>query len=388
LSILSKVRLRELAEKHDGWFVSIFLPTHSAGAEIEQDRIRLKNLVAEAETDLRALGVRTLDIDEMLKPAQKLFQNTHFWQHQSDGLAIFRSRQLFREFRLPYGFQPLMVVAERFHIKPLLPLLSGDGRFYVLALSQQEVRLLQGTRYSVGEVDVEGAPHGRAEALRFNDPERQLQFHTSTVTPGGRGDRPAAFHGQGVGQGAEAKTDILRYFHKVDEGLQEVLRDEEAPLVLAGVDYLLPIYKQANSYSRLVGEGIEGNPQELSAQQLHQRAWRIVQPIFIQALKDATAKYDALASAGSEQASSDVEEVVPAAYHGRVEILFVTVGSQRWGTFDSGTSSVHVRGEREPGDQDLLDLAAVHTLFNGGTIYAVKPEAVPAGAPLAAVFRY
>ena len=77
-----------------------------------------------------------------------------------------------------------------------------------------------------------------AEALRFNDPERRLQFHTGAVTPGGRGDRPAAFHGHGVGQGVEAKTDILRDFHKVDEALQEVLRDEEAPLVLAGVDYL------------------------------------------------------------------------------------------------------------------------------------------------------
>ena len=158
LSILSKGRLRKLAEKHDGWFVSIFLPTHRAGAQMAQDRIRLKNLIVEAETELRAVGVRTPDIEEMLEPAQKPLQNTCFWQHQSEGLAIFRSRQLFRHFRLPYGFQSLMVVAERFHIKPLLPLLSGDGRFYVLALSQQEVRLLHGTRCGVDEVDVEDVP--------------------------------------------------------------------------------------------------------------------------------------------------------------------------------------------------------------------------------------
>jgi len=42
-----------------------------------------------------------------------------------------------------------VVVSDRFHLKPLLPLLTGDGRFYILALSQNQVRLLQGTRYSV-----------------------------------------------------------------------------------------------------------------------------------------------------------------------------------------------------------------------------------------------
>ena len=38
--------------------------------------------------------------------------------------------------------------------------------------------------------------------------------------------------------------------------------------------------------------------------------------------------------------------------------------------------------------EDLLDLAAVQTLLHGGTIYAVEPEQVPGGGPLAALFRY
>jgi len=35
-----------------------------------------------------------------------------------------------------------------------------------------------------------------------------------------------------------------------------------------------------------------------------------------------------------------------------------------------------------------MDFAAIHTLLNGGTVYAVEPKAVPGDAPLAAVFRY
>lgn len=35
-----------------------------------------------------------------------------------------------------------------------------------------------------------------------------------------------------------------------------------------------------------------------------------------------------------------------------------------------------------------MDFAAIHTLLNSGTVYAVSPELVPGNIPLAAVFRY
>ena len=141
-------------------------------------------------------------------------------------------------------------------------------------------------------------------------------------------------------------------------------------------------------YPHLVDEGIEGNPEELKAKELHEQAWAIVQPRFLTAQKEAAAQYRQLAGAGSEQASNDLKEIVPAAYHGRVETLFVTVGLQKWGSFDPGTNVVHMHEEAEPGDEDLLDFAAVQTLLSRGTVYAVEPEKVPDEALLAAVFRY
>jgi len=385
MKILTGDDLRALMSKHTGLCVSIFMPTHRAGAETQQDPIRLKNLLGKAEECLLASGLRTPEAQELLKPAQKLLWNGLFWQHQSDGLAMFLSPEEFSYYCLPFDFEELVVVAKRFHIKPLLPLLSGDGRFYVLALSQNQVRLLQGTRYSVGEVDVGRIPASFAEALRYDDPERRLQFHTSTRTPGGKGERPAIFHGHGVGTN-DAKANILRYFHKVDEGLQQLLRDEQAPLMLAGVDYLFSIYREANTYPYLVDEGIAGNPEELSVKELHQQAWDILQSRFLKAQKEAAVQYSQLAD--TKQASRDIETVVPAAYHGRIEILFVALGVQRWGIFDPERNKVQLHREAEPGGEDLLDFAAVQTLLNGGTVYAVEPEKVPDEAPLAAVFRY
>jgi hypothetical protein len=49
---------------------------------------------------------------------------------------------------------------------------------------------------------------------------------------------------------------------------------------------------------------------------------------------------------------------------------------------------VHRHSAEQTGDEDLLDFAAIHTLLNSGTVYAVAPEYVPDIRPLAAIFRY
>jgi hypothetical protein len=383
MDVLSRIELKTLVEKRGEWCVSLYLPTHRAGRDIQQDPIRLKNLLRNAEERLLAGGLRTAEARSLLAPAQALLQDEMFWRHQSDGLAIFLSPTEFHSYRLPLKFPEIRVVTDRFHIKPLLPLVQSGQRFFVLALSQNQVRLLDCTQHHVDEVDLENVPTSLAEALKYDDPEKQLQFHTGT--PSGQGQRAAIFHGHGVGVD-DAKDRILRYFQQVNKGLQTVFQDERAPLVLAAVEYLLPIYRGANTYAHLVSEGITGNPDTLPAQDLHQQAWTIVQPLFQKARADAVAQYRQLT--GTKRASNTLEEIVPAAYHGRVECVFVAVGVQEWGTFDTADNTVHVHRAAEPGDEDLLDFAAVQTFLNGGTVYAVPPPEVPDNARLVAVFRY
>ena len=386
MDLLTRDEVRTLIDEHEGSCISIYMPTHQVGEAIKKDPIRLRNLLREAEEGLIAGGLRTPEAQELLEPAQRLVRDGLFWQHQSDGLALFLSAAMFRRYRLPFDFKELVVVGGRFHVKPLLPLLSGDGRFYVLAISQNEVRLLQGTKHSVSEVGLEKGPANLAEALKYNDPEKRLQFHTGTRTPGGRGERPAIFHGHGVASADDPKNYILRYLRQVDEALCELLRDQQTPLVLAGVDYLLPIYKEASSYPYLVEEGIEGNPEELSAEDLHKRAWDLVYPHFQRAQEEAAALYRQWA--GTERASNDLDKVVSAAHYGRVETLFVALDIQQWGSFDPETHRVMVHRKAESGDEDLLDFAAIHTLVNGGAVYAVERKGMPDGPLLAAVFRY
>jgi hypothetical protein len=395
LNILSKEELQELVNECQQACVSIYMPTQRAGKEVEQNAIRLKNRLEEAEKGLVAAGLRAPEARELLEPVRALLPDTTFWQHQSDGLALFISAGFLRYYRLPLDFESLTVVGGRFHFKPLLSLFAGDGRFYVLALSQDEVRLLQGTRYSVGQVNLENVPERLAEALKWDEPERNIQFHTSTGAPQGgsawrsaRGGRPAIFHGHGVDSASEHKEHILHYFRQVSEGMREILAGERAPLVLAAVDYLHPLYREANVYPHLVGQGIRGNPEGLDAKELHARAWAIVEPLFTAEREAAAARYRQLAGEGSAQASNSLEQVVPAAHFGRVETLFVALGTQVWGTFDPQVGAVELHQAARPGDEDLLDFAAVRTLSNDGTVYVAESGEVPGGASLAAVYRY
>jgi hypothetical protein len=387
MDVLTRNDLAILARERKGLCVSLYLPTRRAGQDIQQGPIRLKNLLGEARENLLAGGLRTPAAKQLLDPAHRLLRDGLFWQNQSNGLAIFLANETFRYYRLPNAFEELVVVTQRFHVKPLIGLLSGDGRFYVLALSQNKARLLQGTRYSVNKVNLEGVPTSLAEALRYDDPEKRLQFHTSTLTPGGRAERPAAFHGHGTDSN-DTKARILRYFHRLDAGLQRLIRGERVPLILAGVSYLLPIYKEANTYPHLVDGGIDGNPEEMSAEELHKYAWAILHPRFLAAQREAAARYRQLTDAGSRRVSNDLKDIAPGAYHGRIETLFVAVGIQRWGTFDAGNNVVQLQEEATPGCEDLLDLAAVQTLLNRGTVYAVESASMPDDAPLAAVYRY
>lgn len=380
MDLLPSGELEKLVEERLGPCVSIFLPTHRSGTETQQDLIRLKNLLGEAGEDLLAKGLRSTEANQILEPARELLADNVFWRHQSDGLAVFLSRDNFRSYRLPLHFEELAVVADRYHVKPVLPLLTGDGQFYVLALSQNEVRLLRATRHSIGEVELVDVPESLADALKHDDPEKQLQFHTGTS--GGRGGRAAIFHGHE----ADLKDAILRYFHQIDRGVRRVLKGSQALLVLAGVGYLLPIYREASTYPQLLEAGVTGNPEGLSEEEVHREAWTVVRPHFLKARREAVARYEQLAGTG--RTSNDLREVVPAAYYGRVSVLFAAAGARRWGAFDAHTGETRVHEEAEFGDGDLLDFAAVQTLLNKGTVYVLNPKDMPGGAAVASVLRY
>jgi Bacterial archaeo-eukaryotic release factor family 3 len=293
MDVVRRADLERLALPGHGPCVSLFLPTHRGGREVEQAPIRLKNLLRQAADALEADGVGVPDVDRLLAPLRRLLDDRLFWQYQSDGLALFSRPGWWGSFRVPLDLPELAVVAGRFHITPLLPLLTGDGHFFVLALSQTQIRLLEGTRDRLEEVDLPGEPPGARDALQ-GEVERQVQLYVADR--GGVGAR-GIFHGHGDVGDVQAER-VLQYFRSVDRRLREVVAGEHAPMVLAAVEHLSPLWRRSNTYPHLVDQTLPGNPEELRPDQLHARAWPIVEPLFLRAQREAAARYDQLAGTG------------------------------------------------------------------------------------------
>lgn len=388
MDILTKADLERLMLKEDQQCVSIYLPTHRTGVETQQDPIRLKNLLSEAEKRLFEQGFGPRDVQKMLEPASKLLPASYFWQHQSDGLAIFLSAKISKIYRLPLSFEESVIVDDHFYIEPLLPLITGDGQFFILALSQNDIRLLNATRFGVSEVDTGQLVSSLDEVSSSDDHQRNLQSHSSEASGGITGRSSVTFHGQGGGSDESAKNDLLRYFHLVEDGLAEFLRGDQVPLVLAGVEYLLPIYKEANTYPNIIDMVIKGNPDLLSTEELHKSAWEIIRPYFQIPQEKAVAFYQQLYGQKSKRAANTLEKILPAAIQGQVETLFIAAGMQQWGVINPSTNEIEIHDQLQPGDEHLLDLAAVQTYLKGGTVYIMEPEKVPGGTYAAAVLRY
>ncbi|WP_035991808.1 hypothetical protein [Leptolyngbya sp. KIOST-1] len=380
MPLLSQSEFKRLSQSASDYSTSIYLPTHVAGPEIQQDPIRLKNLLNEAETKLSEAGLDKRGVQQQLQPGFDLLEDDHFWRHQSQGLALFLTTEGMDLYRLPLAFESLVVVGDRFHLKPLLPLFFSDRYFYLLALSQNQVRLFQATRYHISEVDLQGVPTSLAEALRYDDPETQLQFHNVS----GSGSVPN-YHGHGAGND-DNKENIRRFLRVVNEGLHPYLNQEDSPLVIASVDYLQPIYREVNTYPHLLEEGVAGNPDEAKPDDLREAAWEKVASLVEASHQQAMEQYHNLER--TDQASDRLSELLPAACRGQVDVLFTQANAHCWGQFDFNSGQLQQHDQPQPQDQDLLDLVAVQTFLQGGTVYLLDEEAMPTQTPAAAVYRY
>lgn len=390
--------LASLLQPQEGLTISLYHPTVQPAVEPEENSLHLKNLLARAKNELVERGVARAEIDELLAPAIDLLDERTFWQHQLKGLALFLTRGGMRYWRLPFEVDEIVSIGDSVHLKPLLPVLNLQGHFFVLALAQDRVQMYRATEHSIEEIDLEqwGVPTSLMEALRYDDLQKPDSQHHPVTGPG-RGQaneaiageapnqRTHAFHGHGE-DGEGQRTQIRRFFNVLDDGLAKPLASETAPMVLVGVEYLRPIFKEVTSYNHVLDRGVDGNPEGFRPDEIHAKTWAVVQPHFRERIRDAKDRYNAGVVRGT--GSDDLADVLAGAYEGRVGVLFALRRAEVWGIFDPAARRAEVHAERGPGDVDLTDLACRQTLATGGEVFVVEEADMPSATPVAAVYRY
>jgi hypothetical protein len=382
---ISAEKIKELAVIHKPYCLSIFIPTFRAGVEVNEklDQKHLKNQVKTVRNELESLGLKEREIEQLIKPVNGLIEDSGFWKLQSDGLAIFRNMDFFEYYTLPVNFEPMAHVADHFYPLPLMPYINDEITYYLLAISMNNLRFFEGFPYQINEVEVKDLLPGRFEdVVGYDFEEKHLQFRS------GNDDRGrATFHGHGVASQEESKTEIMKYLRAVNNGIMEFLHDKNSPLIIAAVEYLVPIYREVNSYKYLHKEFIGGNPEYEDPVMLHRQAKELLKDHFGQIRSDK-AKIFEQALAG-QKASYKEEEVVPAAVNGRIDTLFVQKGEKLWGIYDSESNTIYKRSREDARNSCLMNLAAMHTLINGGRVFLMAPENMPEpSSRLNAILRY
>lgn len=375
---LTKEQFIALAKRDGSRCVSLYMPSHPAGQEVlnKEDRLNLKNLTKQIRIDLEERGFDKRNTDTFMQPLEELTTDAKFWHQQSEGLAIFLSTDFFLTLHLPFRVDPFYYLAHDFYLKPLIPLLMGDGQFFLLTLSLEDLHLYQGDRQGLRNVDMPTPlPNKMEQVVGFDVEEKVSGHHGQSI-----------HHGQGDGKD-DRKDEILEYFREVDQRVQEALEGEQAPLVLAGLDHLVALYRQANHYSNLYPEALTGNPQYTPRPELHKRAWDLLSFYFD---KDRMQKTEQLRQwQGTGKTSTSIQEIVPAALGGQIDTLFVDRHAMMWGTYDEKEAMVRVQEEQNLSNTDLSNLAANAVLLHGGQVYIMDQEALPQPDSLVnALFRY
>lgn len=255
--------------------VTIYSPyIEPSSADNNPNRIQLKNLLKEAHRLLAAKRLGEREIDKILKPAKDLIDGDEFSTSSKRGLALFLNLDLFYYYHLPpTDMKPYVIVDKKFKTGPLAKLLNGNLHYYVLVLSFNGVQLFKGDRYNLKKLKFQKKPVGMMEDLNIDELPNERQLHVVAALDTGR--KSKRYHGQY--NETETNKDLLtQYFRHIDHRLRSYIKNKRAPLIIAGVDYLLPIYQQVNTYPHLFDKEIIGSIEHLSLDQIREKACTVL----------------------------------------------------------------------------------------------------------------
>jgi hypothetical protein len=368
-----------LAREEGGLRASAYVPLGPLG-DARPGLVRLERILADLEQELRAGGLAEEDAAGWTAAARQLLRGDP--DLQAGGAAgIFLAEGSALAVHVPGAGAARIHVGPRHLVTPLVASLQGGGTFFILALSRHGLRLLRCTQTTVERVDAAVLGRGVDEVLAGERHPRNLQVHSVRGQAGGRWI--GVFHGHG-GEAETAKDRDLRYLRALELHVRHALGTGGAPLVLAGVEPLVPAYRRLSGYPHLMEAFIAGSPGGVPDDVLHERALPLVAPWFAQAAQREAERYALLAGTGL--ATDDASIIAAKARAGLVDALFLLEGGAAWGRRDAA-ARYDVHGERAAGDEDLVNDAVIDTYRTGGRLYAHDPFGVAPDAALAAILR-
>jgi hypothetical protein len=359
--------LRDLAAKRHDPSVSFYLATTPLTQHVGESRTRLSQLLKEAEAQLEAAGTPKRTIWPIAEQVNDLIDDDDFWQKQANGLAVLVTPDRLLSFRLPTQLTDTVQVSDRFHLKPLMRVISFPQAAYVLALEENRVRLVEvSADLPAHEVKIPGMPRDAAQVAK-----------TSNVNSRSASGRIHSDEGQNVR--------LRQYVRRVDEALRPFLAGREEPLILAATDPLLSLFRTTATYPRLAHDAIVTSPVRMSEADLAAAARPILDKVHADRLAEVRALYATRGDTG--RATTDLADAARAATAGAVEVLMVDIDRVVPGTVDD-VGTVAFADGASADTYGVIDEIAGRVLLSGGSVVGARAGDLPGDTGLAAILRF
>jgi hypothetical protein len=376
--------LTRLIAVESGTTVSIFMPTHLTGKDVRQDPIRLKNLLAEARSQLATAGHAETEVDAILEPAARLVNDRDFWQHQSDGLALFLTDEGASEYRVPLVLEDRVVVGHRPYLRPLLPLLSADGHFAILTMTADDVAYYNASRFELARDDSAELPERESVENDYENPVQASPPARPNV--GTANISNAQVYGDGPPDFRKAR--LLEFVADVARSTERILAATPQPLVLVADTEIGGHFQQVSDLGRRLAGIVEVNPASLPTSELHELAYGQVREQLDSGRTDAVAAAAELVGRGDREVAIEVADIVRAANRGQIGSLLLVDGDPIWGRYDPDADRLETGPVFEATGEDLLSTAVVETLLHGGSVHVVAQGELPGDTDAVALLRY
>jgi hypothetical protein len=347
--------------------ISIYLHTTPVTQQIAASRIALGNLVKKAIEQVEATGLEKRRIWPLQESFDDLLADDEFWAHQARSLAILATPDLVRTYRLANKLTDMVEVSDRFHLKPLLRAITFPHAAYVLAISENAVRLIQfSADLPAAEMKVADLPKDAASAVG-----------KSSINDSGAGRRIQGLEGQ--------KVRLGQYIRKVDAALRPVLMQSNVPVVLAAT---LPVASLFRSLSaiRALPQTIATSPDRMSEAELAAAARPVLDAHYESDIEEFNRLFEQ--RAGQNRVTTDMSDAARAATFGCIDTLLVDIDATVDGIVDEQTGAVTFDKKEDGSNYDVVDEIAGRALRSGARVFGVRRESIPHGKKLAAILRY
>src|SRR5690554_872787 len=226
--------------------VSIYLKTTPVTQEVGASRIEFGNLMREAQSQLQDANFDKRRLAGLLDSLNDLLDDDEFWRFQANSLAVFATPDTIRAYRLANDLTSMVQISDRFHMKPILRAVTFPHSAFILALSENAVRLV--------EMHADLPP----EVVKVPDMPKDA---ASSIGKSTLNDR--SFSGRIHGSEGQ-NVRFQQYARQVDAALRPILAGRETPLILAATGRLASVYAEVNSYPHLLADTIGESPDRLS----------------------------------------------------------------------------------------------------------------------------